>query len=125
MPSGQIGEYLSLPEILFDLLEVSGARPAAGGMDRSEWLLCVGRLRLLLRLLLHLTPCDPLVDVHRRLLPHLVGDVGVGVQGGGGGDMADDGGERLDVHPVFQGHGGKSMPQIMKSDSTCTPPAPE
>ena len=36
--------------------------------------------------------------------------------------MADDGGEGLDVHPVFQGHGGKSMPEIMKSDGLAPGP---
>ena len=30
--------------------------------------------------------------------------------------MADDGGECLNIHPVLQRHGGKGMPQIMKSD---------
>ena len=30
--------------------------------------------------------------------------------------MADDGGEGLDVHAVFQRCGGKSVPQIVKPD---------
>ena len=30
--------------------------------------------------------------------------------------MAQHGGEGLDVHAVFQGHGGESMAQIMEAD---------
>ena len=81
--------------------------------DSCAW----GLLCLLLRLRLHLRLCDPPVDVRRRLLPHLIGDVGVGVQRRGRRHMADDRRERLHIHPVFQGHGCKSMAQIMKSDS--------
>lgn len=53
---------------------------------------------------------DAQVDFHRRSLPHLVGDMGVGVQRGSAGHMAQDGGQRLDVHPVGQGIGGEGMP---------------
>ena len=38
---------------------------------------------------------DSLVDLVRRVLPHGIGDVGVGVQGGGAGHMADDGAQGL------------------------------
>ena len=62
------------------------------------------RLFLLLR---DLCLGDAPVDLHRRLLPHLVGDMGVGVQRGGAGHMAQDGGQRLDVHPIGQGGGGE------------------
>ena len=34
-----------------------------------------------------------------------------------GGDVPNDGGQCFDVHAVFQGDGGKGVPQIMKSDS--------
>ena len=67
--------------------------------------------------------CDPPVDVHRRFLPHLVGNVGVGIQRRGRRHMADDRRECLHIHPVFQGHGGKCMAQIMKSDSLAPCPA--
>ena len=30
--------------------------------------------------------------------------------------MADDGGQRLDVHAVFQRVGGEGMPQVVKAD---------
>ena len=57
---------------------------------------------------------DSLVDLVRRVLPHGIGDVGVGVQGGGAGHMADDGAQGLDVHAVFQGGGGEGVPQIVE-----------
>ena len=57
---------------------------------------------------------DAPVDFHRRLLSHLISDMGVGVQRGRAGHMAQDGGQRLDVHPVGQGVGCKSMPQIVE-----------
>lgn len=41
--------------------------------------------------------------------------MGVGVQRGGAGHMAQDGGQHLDVHPVGQGVGGEGMPQIMET----------
>ena len=49
---------------------------------------------LLLRIDFHLG--DALVDLYRCPLPHLVGDMGVGVQRGGTGHMAQDGREGLD-----------------------------
>ena len=47
---------------------------------------------------------------------HLVGDMRVGVQGGGAGHMAQDGGQRLDVHSMGQGIGCESMAQIVKAN---------
>ena len=66
---------------------------------------------LLLRFDFHLS--DALVDLYRCPLPHLVGDMGVGVQCGGTGHMAQDGREGLNVHPVGQGVGGEGVPQIL------------
>ena len=42
--------------------------------------------------------------------------MGIDVQCGGGRHMADDGGQRLDVHAVFQRVGGEGMPQVVKAD---------
>ena len=53
---------------------------------------------------------DTLVDFHRRPLSHLVGYMGVGVQRGRAGHMAQDGGQRLDVHPVGQGVSSEGVP---------------
>lgn len=41
----------------------------------------------------------------------------VDVQRGAAGHMADDGGERLYIHPVLQGGSGEGMPQIVEPKS--------
>ena len=41
--------------------------------------------------------------------------MGVDIQCGAAGDMADDGRKSLDVHTVLQGRCGESMPQIVES----------
>lgn len=56
------------------------------------------------------------VDAGGGILPHGVGDMGIDVQCGGGRHMADDGGQRLDVHAMFQRVGGEGMPQVVKAD---------
>ena len=76
------GGVSSLPEVFFDLLEVAGPWPAAGGLDGGELRLRAGGI-FFLSSRCRLYARDPLVDTHRRLPPHLVGDVGVGIQGGG------------------------------------------
>ena len=40
----------------------------------------------------------------------------VDVQRGAAGHMADDGGERLYIHPVLQGGSGEGMPKIMEAN---------
>ena len=85
--------------------------PAFSGLEG-----CYGTLRLDNScILLHLRFCNTLVNLHRYPLAHLVGDMRVGIQGGCAGYMAQDGGQRLDIHPMSQGVGCESMPQIMKS----------
>lgn len=59
---------------------------------------------------------DLAVDFGGRLELHGVGDVGVDVQCGGRGDVADDGGQGLDVHAVLQGHGGEGVAQVMEAN---------
>lgn len=58
---------------------------------------------------------DALVDEIGGVLAHGVGDVAVDVDGGGGADVADDGGERLNVHAVLQGGSGEGMTKIVKT----------
>lgn len=53
---------------------------------------------------------DPLLDLPRRPDLHGVRDVAVDVDGRGGRDVADDGGERLDVHSVLQRTGRERVP---------------
>ena len=57
-----------------------------------------------------------MVDLHRRLLLHGVGHMGVDVQSRCRGDMADDGRERFHIHTMLQRHGCEGMPQIMEAN---------
>lgn len=50
-----------------------------------------------------------------RFLLHFPRHMGVGIQREAGGVVAQHPGERLNVDTVLEGHGGKSMPQIMKT----------
>ena len=47
--------------------------------------------------------------------------MGVGVQRGRAGHMAQDGGQRLDVHPVGQGVGGEGVPLRYNKDKRKNP----
>lgn len=60
---------------------------------------------------------NALVDLFRRPLPHLIGDMGVGVQRSGAGYMVQDGGQRFDIHPVCQGVGGEGMPKLVEVEN--------
>ena len=55
-----------------------------------------------------------MVDEIRGVLAHGVGDVAVDVDGGGGADVADDGGEGLDVHAVLQRCGSECMAEVVE-----------
>lgn len=59
---------------------------------------------------------DALVDFCCRRSPHLVRDVGVYVQRSAAGHMADDGGQGLDVHAVFQRGGSEGVAQVVETD---------
>ena len=78
------------PQVVIDLADTAGARFAplslVGLEGAGGWFLGGGFLSGF-----RFGSPDSLVDLVRRVLPHGIGDVGVGVQGGGGGDMADDG----------------------------------
>lgn len=104
----------AFPKIFLDLLEV--ARPRSAPL-RLIWYERFPFSGFLLPVLGQLRLGDALVDADRCILLHLIGDVGVDVQSGPGGDVPNDGGQCFDVHAVFQGDGGKGVPQIMKSDS--------
>lgn len=54
-------------------------------------------------------------DLLRRTPLHLVGDVGIGVEGEPGAEVAQHTGQGLHIHAAGEGHGGKSMPQIMEA----------
>ena len=68
-----------------------------------------------------LQPYDPLVDLHRCCTAHFVGDVGVYIQRGAAGDVANNGGERFDVHAMFQTCCAKYMPLWHNKDKSENP----
>ena len=111
---GPDGGVAAFPEAVADLGDTAGTGSAAialvglevrhGGLWRIGWgfLLCF-----------HLS--DTLVDTCGGGLTHIVGDVGVDIQRGRGGHMADDGGKGLNIHAVFQSCCGESMPQVVEA----------
>ena len=48
--------------------------------------------------------------------------MGVDVQRGGGGDMADNGGESLGVHPMFQSGGCEGVSEVMETNLFASSP---
>ena len=52
---------------------------------------------------------DPTVDLGCGSPLHLIGHMGIDIQRGAAGHMADDGRKGLDVHTVLQGSGGKGV----------------
>ncbi len=58
---------------------------------------------------------DLSVDSHSCLLLHGVGDMTVYVECGLGADVADHGGKGLDVHAVFNRHGGEGVAEVVES----------
>ena len=93
----------------FAVLSFDGLEGGPGGLFRSR------RFRLGFQLR------NGPVDFCRRRLLHFVGDMGVDIQCRGAGDVADNGGQGLDVHPVFQGAGGECVPLWHNKDKSETP----
>ena len=60
---------------------------------------------------------DALVNLYRCSLPHLVSDMGVSVQRGGAGHMAQDSGQCFNIHSVGQSIGGECVSQIVEPGS--------
>ena len=115
------GGVTALPQVVIDLANASGAWFAPLSLTGLEG---TGDGFLGHELLsgFRFGSPDPPVDFVRRALPHGVGDVGVGVQGGGAGHMADDGAQGLDVHAMLQGGGGEGVPQIMEPQALALRP---
>ena len=65
---------------------------------------------------------DPTVDLGCGSPLHLIGHMGIDIQRGAAGHMADDGRKGLHIHAVLQGSGGESMPQIVESKSLAAGP---
>ena len=106
----------AFPEMIVDLAEAAGAGLAplalvslkGAGSRFSGHILyfCLGRL----------FP-NPLVDLCRRGPLHFIRYVGVDIQRGAAGHMADDRGKGLHIHAVLQGGSGEGMPQIVEPKS--------
>ena len=112
---GTSGRVFALPEVVVELVDAAGAGFAVFGFVGLEAAL-VGGLSLLVRRDGGIGLADLAVDLCRRLALHGVGDVGIDVQGGGRGDVADDGGQGLHIHTVLQCHGGEGMAQVMEAN---------
>ena len=110
---GISGGLFALPEVVVKLVDAAGSCFAVLGFIGLEAAL-IGVLLLLVRRHGSVSLADLTVDLYRRLLLHGVGDMGVDVQRRCGRCVPDDGGQRLDIHPMLQCHGRKCMPQIME-----------
>ena len=123
------GRVAPLIEMIIDLADASGARPAPAGQNglksghTRRFALTVGTFpsRRLTALLRHYF-ADTAVDIVSGRALHIVGDVGIDVQRGGRRHMAQHGGESLHIHAVGQRQGRKSVPlwhNKDKSESHC------
>ena len=111
------GGIASLVEVVVDLVDAAGAGFAdfAGvggefggvGLGDGGWF---GRLGGYGTLVVG----DAAVDEIGGVLAHGVGDVAVDVDGGGGADVTDDGGQGLDVHAVLQGGGSERVAEVVE-----------
>lgn len=115
------GGVASLPQMIVDLSDAPGAWFTAFPFVRlegagSELPGCGSRLRCGLDL------ADPLVNLKRRCLPHLVSNMRIDVQRGAAGYVANYRGESLDVHAVLQGHGSEQVTQVVETDVSAPGP---
>ena len=109
------GGIPALPEMIVDLADTAGTglAPLAFVGLKGAGSRLSGRS---FRFCLCGFPSNSLVDLCRCGPLHLIRNVGVDVQCGATGHMTDDCGERLHIHTMFQGGGGKGMTQIMEAD---------
>lgn len=113
----------ALIEMVVELVDAAGAGLADLAGVGAEFLFILRHLLLGGKPVLQgfvvlegLAAADAALDLLRRLALHGAGDVAVDVDGGGGGDVIDDGGEGFHVHAVLQRHGGEGVAQIMEAD---------
>ena len=112
---GISGRVFALPEVVVELVDTTGACFAVLALVWLEAAL-IGVLLLFVRRHRCVGLSYLMVDLHRRLLLHGVGHMGVDVQGRCRGDVTDDGRERLDIHSMLQRHGRKGMSQVMEAN---------
>ena len=89
---GAPGGVFSLPEVVVDLVDAAGSPFAVLGLVRLEAVPVSAGLSLLLLGHRGIGFADLVVDFHRRLLLHGISDVGVNIQCGCRGNVANDGG---------------------------------
>lgn len=114
------GGVPSLPEMVVDLTDTSGTGfPALTFMSLES----AGGWLLRRDVFIQCRRCfaNPAVNLCRRCATHLISDMGVDVQCGATGHMADNGGERLYIHTVFQRGGSEGVPQVMETDGLHSP----
>ena len=54
-------------------------------------------------------------DLLRRTSLHIIGEVGIGVQGKSGAVVAQHAGQRFHIHAAGEGHGGEGVAQIVEA----------
>ena len=101
------GRVTALKEVVVEFCDAAGSRLAGAPHDRLE----VSERICLRRVLRHLIAQAP-IDFGGGFAEHIASDVRINVQRCSRRHMAQHGGECLDVHAVFQCHGGESMAQI-------------
>jgi len=106
--------------VVADLRDAARPRLAVFALDRLER--SAGGLFRSFCLWLRLHLYDGPVDFCRRRLPHFVGDVGVDIQRCGTGDVANNGGQGLDVHAMLQGVGGECVSEVVEADMLAARP---
>ena len=120
---GPFGRIASFKEVVVDLGNAAGARPALAahiGLEVGHTrLFHLGRGSFLPRLrsvFLRRCLADAAVDVGGGCEPHIVGDVSIDVQRGGRRHMAQHSGECFHIHAVFQRQRCKGMAQVMEAN---------
>ena len=107
------GRVAPLKKMVVEFRDAPGSRLSGAPGHRLE--VNEGILLLLWSILRHLV-AQATVDLGGGFTEHIAGDVGINVQRGRRRHMAQHGGEGLDVHAVFQGHGGEGVAQIVEAD---------
>lgn len=116
---GPDGRVAAFKQVVVELADTAGAGPAHAAAVGFE----VGHARRLRRrggrcralLFLRLRLDDAAVDVGRGRLAHVVGNVGVDVQRGGGRHVAQHGRERLHIHTVLQRERREGVAQVVET----------
>lgn len=97
---GISGGVFTLPEVVIQLVDATGAGFAVFTLIRLEAALISVRL-LFIRRHRSIGLADLMVDFHCRLFLHGISHMGVNVQRGRRGNMTNDSRQRFHIHPVL------------------------